>query len=139
MHCDLYGSTAALSRDVVRDAGFEYIARKPEATVLAEDVRRGYYLITEIWYISVMSKSINIKNDEAAALIAELTAETGGGTTELILQLLRQEAEQRRKLLDLSNRRKRIDAIVRKARRKIARNAPGTETLIHYDRNGLPK
>ena len=86
-----------------------------------------------------MANSINIKNDEASALIAQLTRETGKGTTELILQLLRQEAEQQRKFLDLDNRRKRIDAIVRKARRKIAKNAPRTEALIRYDRNGLPK
>ena len=86
-----------------------------------------------------MAKSINIKNDEVAALMAELTAATGKGATELILRLLRQEADQRRKMLDLDNRRKRIDAIVRKARRKIAKNAAATEALIEYDRNGLPK
>ena len=86
-----------------------------------------------------MSKSINIKNDEAAALLAELTAETGKGTTELILQLLRREAEHQRKVLNLGSRRKRINAIVRKARRKIAKNAPKTEVLIEYDRNGLPE
>ena len=86
-----------------------------------------------------MAKSINIKNDEVAALMAELTAATGKGTTELILELLRQEAEHRRKFLDLDNRRKRINAIVRRARRKIAKNAPVTEALVEYDRNGLPK
>ncbi len=61
---------------------------------------------TEMRYLSVMAKSINIKNDEVAALMAELTAMTGKGTTELILELLRQEAEHRRKLSDLDSRRK---------------------------------
>ncbi len=44
-----------------------------------------------------MAKSINIKNEEAASLVAELTAGTGKGTTELILELLRHEAESRRR------------------------------------------
>jgi hypothetical protein len=100
---------------------------------------RELKVIAETCYISVMGKSINIKNDEATALIAELTAETGKGTTELILELLRQEAEHRRKLLDVGSRRKRIDAIVSRARRKISKKAPKTESLIEYDRNGLPK
>jgi hypothetical protein len=86
-----------------------------------------------------MAKSINIKNDEVARLTAELTAATGKGTTELILELLRREADQHRKLFDFDNRHKRIDAIVRKAQKKIAKNAPRTANLIEYDPHGLPK
>ena len=115
----------------------EMVPRLVETEIVNEEAASAP--ITEICYISAMAKSINIKNDEAADLIAELTSETGKGTTELILELLRREAEQQRKLLDINNRRKRVDAIVRKARRKIAKNAPRTEALIEYDRNGLPK
>jgi len=86
-----------------------------------------------------MTKSINIKNEEAAALVAELCAATGKGTTELILDLLRREAEHQRKSSDLDKSRRRIDAILRRARRKIPKNAPPTAKLIHYDRNGLAK
>src|SRR6266566_7953642 len=50
-----------------------------------------------VCYVSAMAKSINIKNEEAASLVAELTAGTGKGTTELILELLRHEAESRRR------------------------------------------
>jgi antitoxin VapB len=85
-----------------------------------------------------MARSINIKNDEVTALVAELTAATGKGTTELILELLRQEAEHRRKLSDVNKRRKRVDAILRRARKKIPKNAPPARDLIVYDKNGLP-
>ncbi len=37
--------------------------------------------------------SINIKNKEAERLLAELKARTGRGTTDLLLDLLRQEHE----------------------------------------------
>ncbi len=86
-----------------------------------------------------MARSINIKNDEASALLAELTAATGKGTTELIVELLRREAEHRRKFSDLNKRRKRIDAILRRARKKIPKDAPPTERLIEYDENGLQR
>jgi len=84
-------------------------------------------------------KSINIKNEEAASLVAELTAATGKGTTELILELLRHEAGSRRRFSNLPKRRKRIDAILRRARKKISKDAPPTEQLIQFDRHGLPR
>ncbi len=92
-----------------------------------------------ICYVSAMAKSINIKNEEAASLVAELTAGTGKGTTELILELLRHEAESGRRFSNLPKRRKRIDAILRRARKKIPKDAPPTEQLIQFDRNGLPR
>jgi antitoxin VapB len=85
-----------------------------------------------------MSKSINIKNAEAAALIAELMAATGKGATELILELLRREADHRRKLAQRAKKHKRIDAIVKRARARIPKRAPPTDDLIEYDENGLP-
>ena len=84
-------------------------------------------------------KSINIKNEEAASLVAELTAATGKGTTELILELLRHEAESRRRFSKLPKRRNRIDAILRRARKKIPKDAPPTGQLIQFDRHGLPR
>jgi hypothetical protein len=86
-----------------------------------------------------MAKSLNIKNEEAAALAAELTALTGKGTTELILDLLRREAAERHKTLGLSQRQRRIDAILRRARKKIDRKAPATSRILDYDKHGLPK
>jgi hypothetical protein len=86
-----------------------------------------------------MGKSINIKNDEAAALLAELTAETGKGATQLILELLRQELEHRRRFSNYAQRRKRIDAIIRRAQKKIPKGSLPTEKLVPYDETGLPK
>ena len=100
-------------------------------------VTRG--LITEICYISVMAKSLNIKNEEAATLAAELTALTGKGTTELILELLRREAAERHKSLDLNQRRRRIDSILSRARKKMTRKPPASGRVPKYDGNGLPE
>src|SRR5438132_5596129 len=86
----------------------------------------GSSRVAEICYVSAMAKSINIKNEEAASLVAELTAATGKGTTELILELLRHEAESRRRFSKLPKRRNRIDAILRRARKKIPKDAPPT-------------
>jgi hypothetical protein len=86
-----------------------------------------------------MAKSINIKNEEAAELAAELTALTGKGTTELILELLRREAAERNKTLGLEQHRRRIDAILRRARKKIPKQAPATRHVLQYDKHGLPK
>jgi hypothetical protein len=86
-----------------------------------------------------MPKSINIKNEEAAKLAAELTDLTGKGTTELILELLRREAAEQHKALGLNQRGRRIDAILRRARRKIAKTVPQNRRLPEYDRDGLPK
>ena len=85
-----------------------------------------------------MATSLNIKNKEVTDLIAELTAATGKGTTELILDLLKREAEHRRKFLNPDKRRKRIDALLRRAQKKIPKNAPATEKVIEYDQAGLP-
>ena len=37
--------------------------------------------------------SIDVKNEEAERLVAELTKKTGKGTTDLLLDLLRREKE----------------------------------------------
>src|SRR5436190_23333366 len=86
-----------------------------------------------------MAKSLNIKNQEAATLAAELTALTGKGTTELILELLRREAGEHQKSMGVNRQRRRIDAILRRARKKLPKTAHANRRITDYDKHGLPK
>ena len=83
--------------------------------------------------------SINIKNREAEALLSEIKAATGKGTTELLLELLRGEAERQRKVRDVDERRRRLRDICREAAAKLPANPPTPEEIIGYGEDGLPK
>jgi hypothetical protein len=81
---------------------------------------------------------INIKNREAEALIAELKAATGKGTSELIVDLLRREVERQRRRLEVDERRRRIEEISREYQAKMPKNPLPHDEVIGYDENGLP-
>jgi antitoxin VapB len=83
--------------------------------------------------------SINIKNREAEALLGEIKAATGKGTTELLLELLRAEAERQRKVRDIDERRRRLRDICREAAAKLPVNPPTPDEIIGYDEDGLPR
>ena len=82
--------------------------------------------------------SINIKNREAEALLVELKAATGKGTTALLLDLLRAEAERSRRLRNLDARRERIREICREAAAKLPKDPPSPDEIIGYDEGGMP-
>jgi antitoxin VapB len=82
--------------------------------------------------------SINIKNREAEALLAELKAATGKGTTPIVLELLRDAVGRRRKETGLEERRKLIDEITRRSAAKMTDPRPHDE-IIGYDEHGLPR
>jgi antitoxin VapB len=86
-----------------------------------------------------MGKSINIKNEEVAALVAELTTMTGKGTTELVLELLKREAEFQRRIRNLEKHRREVDKILARARKKIPPGIRSTDDLIGYGPDGLPE
>jgi antitoxin VapB len=81
---------------------------------------------------------INIKNREAEALVAELKAATGKGASELILELLRKEAERHRRFRDIEERKRRIDAITKRYAARLPSDPPTPDEIIGYDENGLP-
>lgn len=83
--------------------------------------------------------SINIKNREAEALLGEIKAATGKGTTELLLDLLRAEAGRQRRLRDVDVRRRRIREIVRDYRSRMPEKPQSPDEIIGYDEDGLPK
>ena len=82
--------------------------------------------------------SINIKNREAARLLDELKAATGKGTSQLVLDLLRQEAQRTRNLGDREKRRHAVLAIAARYRRRMKGQPRPHEEIIGYDENGLP-
>ncbi|MCH7929987.1 MAG: type II toxin-antitoxin system VapB family antitoxin [Proteobacteria bacterium] len=82
--------------------------------------------------------SINIKNREAEALLAEIKATTGKGTSRIVLELLRREADRIGRQRGVRERRDRIEAITRRYSARLrARPAPPDE-IVGYDEDGLP-
>ncbi len=82
--------------------------------------------------------SINIKNREAEALLAEIKATTGKGTSRIVLELLRREADRIRRQRGVRERQDRIEAITRRYSARLpARPAPPVE-IVGYDEDGLP-
>jgi hypothetical protein len=84
--------------------------------------------------------SINIKNKEADAILAELKARTGRGTTDLLLDLLRRERDRLAYDFDREIAEGRESARLLRSEwsaRPIADLRPIDEILA-YDENGLP-
>lgn len=83
--------------------------------------------------------ALNVKNREVEALVAELKAATGKGTTELLLDLLRREAASRRRPDDIEERLRRVAAITRRSAARLPKRRRTIEDIIGYDEGGLPK
>ncbi len=83
--------------------------------------------------------ALNVKNREVEALVAELKAATGKGTTELLLDLLRREAAARQRPDDIEERLKRVKAITRRAAARLPKQRRTIEDIVGYDERGLPK
>lgn len=83
--------------------------------------------------------SINIKNREAEALLAEVKRATGKGTSRIVLELLRREAARLRRQREVGARRRRIEAISRRYSARLPARPDSPEALVGYDRSGLPE
>jgi antitoxin VapB len=84
--------------------------------------------------------SINIKNKEAEALVAELKARTGKGTTDLLLELLRRERD-RLKLMEHDEVQRALDDLrwLQETWRSLPVVDPRTpDEILQFDENGLP-
>jgi antitoxin VapB len=82
--------------------------------------------------------SINIKNPEAERLLNALARRMGKGKTEVVLELLRDEAARQARLASIDERRAKIKALVRRAAAKAKHRNKTHEEIIGYDENGLP-
>ncbi|MCB9734262.1 MAG: type II toxin-antitoxin system VapB family antitoxin [Deltaproteobacteria bacterium] len=89
-------------------------------------------------FITGAPMAINIRNAEVERLIDELKSMTGKGTTEIVLELVRDENARQRKLLDIEERRRRIQEISRRFCARLGPNPPTPDEIIGYDENGLP-
>ena len=82
--------------------------------------------------------SVNIKNREVEALLAEIKAATRKGTSRIVLELLRKEAQRLRRTLGTDNRRRKVDEITRRYRARLPERPLPAEEIVGYDENGLP-
>lgn len=85
-----------------------------------------------------MAGSINIKNVEAVRLLNRLRAATGKGASELVLEALREKAERDARLRDVEGRVRRVQAIVKRAAKKMKNKHLTDEEIVGYDEDGLP-
>ena len=82
--------------------------------------------------------SVNIKNREAEALLAEIKATTGKGTSRIVLELLRREADRIRRLRGVRERRDKIEAITRRYSARLPARPVPPDEIVGYDEDGLP-
>lgn len=82
--------------------------------------------------------SVNIKNREAEALLAEIKATTGKGTSRIVLELLRREADRIRRQRTVRERRDRIDAMTRRYSARLPARPIPPDEIVGYDEDGLP-
>lgn len=82
--------------------------------------------------------SVNIKNREVEALLAEIKAATGKGTSRILLELLRKEAASLRNRRSVEERRRKIDEISRRYSARLTGRQETPEEIIGYDEDGLP-
>ena len=84
--------------------------------------------------------SIDVKNEEAERLVAELTKKTGKGTTDLLLDLLRREKA--RVDADFEARLREAEEADRRLQRSFESrpllDPRPLDQMIEYDENGLP-
>jgi antitoxin VapB len=83
--------------------------------------------------------AINIKNREVEELLGELRQETGQGTTEIVLQLVRQEVARRHRLREIADRRRKAEALVARYRARLPKSPLAAEEIVGYDEHGLPR
>ncbi len=83
--------------------------------------------------------SINIKNREAEALLTRLAGASGKGKSELVLDLLREEAKRQAVLSEISQRKKKLDALTKRFSRRAADDRRTADEILGYGPDGLPR
>ena len=82
--------------------------------------------------------SVNIKNREVEALLGEIKAATGKGTSRIVLELVRKEVARLRKEREVARRRRDIEALTLRYSARLPDRRSPQEAAIDYDEDGLP-
>jgi len=82
--------------------------------------------------------AINIKHREVETLLDELKAQTGKGTTQIVLELLRQEVALRQRSHAVAERRRRVEEIRARYSARLGEQAATPDEVVGYDQHGLP-
>lgn len=82
--------------------------------------------------------ALNIKHKEVEALLDELTARTGKGKTQLVLELLRREVDEQQRRQAVAERRRQVEQIRARYSARLEERPPTPDEVIGYDQNGLP-
>ena len=83
--------------------------------------------------------SVNIKNREVEALLAEIKGATGKGTSRIVLELLRDEVRCFRRAGGVDVRRREIEETTRRYSTRLPARLPPADAIIEYDEWGLPE
>jgi hypothetical protein len=76
--------------------------------------------------------AINIKNREVEALLAELKAATGLGTSRIVLDFLRKEAARLRRRRRVAGRRRRLEALTRRYSARLPKTPASPDEIVGY-------
>jgi antitoxin VapB len=112
------------------------VIRSPTGGAKAESNNQDLHLVKNSTIFLYMS--INLKNREAEALLAELKAATGKGASQIILELLRKEAARQRRQTQLEERREKIRVLAERYSARLPSDTAPPDEIIGYDENGLP-
>ncbi|WP_029010293.1 type II toxin-antitoxin system VapB family antitoxin [Azospirillum halopraeferens] len=85
--------------------------------------------------------SITIKNREADSLLAELKAATGKGASQLVLELLRREAQRlrARRVRSADDAEARMAQLHRELAARPVLDPRAPDDILDYDDSGLPR
>lgn len=112
---------------------------RPTGTFASTDVLTASHRLRLVQDFTIfLYVSINLKNREAEALLAELKAATGKGTSQIVLELLRKEAARQRRQAQVGARRKQIRKLAERYSARLPPDIATPDEIIGYDENGLP-
>lgn len=83
--------------------------------------------------------AVNIKNREVESFLAEIKAATGKGTSRIVLELVRKEADALRRIKESDKRKRRIQALSRRYSARLPKQPKTPDAIIGYDEDGLPR
>ena len=83
--------------------------------------------------------AVNIKNREVETLLDEIKRATRKGTSRIVLELLRKEADRLRRQRGVAGRRRAIERLVRRYRARLPSHPQSPDEIIGYDEHGMPR